>query len=86
MANLKKQRLKMLKQVLDDAAWMSACSLAEEIFKQYENLQASVDEIILNLNRKWVDSIGDDVASRLNRPLMCKSATQPGLLECNIDR
>lgn len=65
---------------------MMPCSLGPEIFSQYEKLVTSIDERILHFYRKWVDKLGDDVAKRLNRPLMCKSVTKPGLIECNIDR
>lgn len=41
---------------------------------------------MMELFRKWIDNIGEDVSKRLDRPLMNRSATKPGLLECNIDR
>lgn len=72
--------------MFDDAKWMLPSSVSQEIFSQYEKLVSSIDERILMLYRKWNDRIGEDVAKRLNRPLMCKSVTKPGLLECNIDR
>lgn len=72
--------------MFDEAGWMMPCSIAHEVFAQYDKLIASIDEKILYLYRKWVDSIGEDVNARLNRPLMCKSVMKPGLLECNIDR
>lgn len=62
------------------------CSLAPEIFSQYEKLVASIDDRVLNLFRKWLDSIGEGLSERLNRPLMIKSTTRHGLLECNMDR
>lgn len=85
MANMKKNRLNMLYKILKDAAWMLPCSLAEEIILQYNKLIASIDELITNLYRKWIDVIGDDVHSRLKRPLMRRSAEKAGLFECNID-
>nr|CAI5834494.1 unnamed protein product [Callosobruchus analis] len=86
MANMKKNRLLLLKQMFDNAGWMMPCSISREVFAQYEKLIKSINETILGLYRKWVDSIGEDVSGRLNRPLMCKSITKPGLLEANIDR
>lgn len=65
---------------------MMPCSIGKDIFAQFEKLFKSIDDSILNLYRKWVDTIGEDVNSRLNRPLMCRSKTHPGLLECNIDK
>ncbi|XP_023311334.1 dynein heavy chain 2, axonemal [Anoplophora glabripennis] len=86
MISMKKNRLEILKKMFDEAGWMMPCSIAHEVFAQYDKLIASVDEKVLYLYRKWVDSIGEDVNARLNRPLMCKSVIKPGLLECNIDR
>lgn len=86
MLEMKKNRLKILKKLMDDAGWMMPCSISREVFAQYDKLIKSIDDSILNLFRKWVDTIGEDVSARVNRPLMCKSPTKPGLLECNIDR
>lgn len=72
--------------ILDDAVWMLPCSTAEEIFQQYDKFVTSINDNILNLYRKWVDQIGDDVTIRLNRPLMRRSSSHPGLLECNMDK
>lgn len=65
---------------------MLPCSIAEEVLLQYEKLISSIDDKILSLYRKWYDGIGDDVNMRLNRPLLCRSTSKPGLLECNMDR
>ncbi|RZC39323.1 DHC N1 domain containing protein, partial [Asbolus verrucosus] len=86
VANMKKNRLNIIKKLFDDAKWMMPCSTSQEIFSQYEKLINSIDERILNYYRKWNDRLGEDVGKRLNRPLMCKSITKPGLIECNIDR
>ncbi|KAG5894356.1 hypothetical protein JTB14_031917 [Gonioctena quinquepunctata] len=86
MINMKKNMLQTLKQMFDDAGWMLPCSISREVFAQYGKLVSSVNDNILNLYRKWVDSIGEDINARINRPLMCRSLSKPGLLECNIDR
>lgn len=86
LLSMKKNRLEILKKMFDDAGWMMSCSISRTVFAQYEKLRLSIDDSILNLYRKWVDTIGEDISGRVNRPLMCKSLTKPGLLECNIDR
>lgn len=65
---------------------MMPCSIAEEVFMQYEKLIASIDDRILSLYRKWYDGLGDDISNQLQRPLLCRSSSKPGLLECNMDR
>ncbi|CAH0554839.1 unnamed protein product [Brassicogethes aeneus] len=62
------------------------CSISKEIFGQYDKLIFSMQEKITLLYRKWISSTGEDISSRLNRSLMCRSHTKPGLIECNIDR
>lgn len=65
---------------------MLPCSIAEEVFLQYQKLISSIDDTILSLYRKWYDGLTDDIFDRLRRPLLCRSTSKPGLLECNIDR
>ncbi|KAF5308522.1 hypothetical protein FQR65_LT06187 [Abscondita terminalis] len=84
--SLKKNKLELSKKVIDEANWMRPCSIAEDVFSQYDALLTSIDHLILDLYRKWIDNIGEDVGNRLNRSLMNRSPTRPGLLECNIDR
>ncbi|XP_044753245.1 dynein axonemal heavy chain 2 [Coccinella septempunctata] len=86
IARMKKNRLVLIKKLFDDAKWLMPCSLAPEIFSQYEKLVASIDDRVLNLFRKWLDSLGEGLPERLNRPLMIKSTYRYGLLECNMDR
>lgn len=86
LLHLKKNYLKTMKKLFDDAGWMLPCSLAKEVFNQYEKLLSSIDVKTMDIYKKWIDSSGEDLNGRLKRPLMCKSVTKPGLLECNIDR
>lgn len=86
MIKMKQKRLMNLKKMFDDAGWLMPCSISKEIFGHYFKLLESMQEKILFLHKKWVASTGEDVISRLNRPLMCRSRMKPGLLECNIDR
>lgn len=71
---------------MDDAPWILPCGLAEEIISQYKKLIVSIDDLILEIYRKWIDHIGEDFPSRLNRPLLRRSATKIGCFECNIDK
>ncbi|KAI4471763.1 dynein heavy chain [Holotrichia oblita] len=86
MAQMKKSHLKISKKILEAAAWLPPCSIADDVFLQYDNLITSIDELVMGIYRKFIDSIGDDIMSRLNSPLMCRSATKTGLLESNMDR
>lgn len=72
--------------MIDDAVFIPTCSLKEEVYEQYEKLIKSIDERIRNLRQQWESTLGTNVIERLNRPLMIRSTSKPGLLECNIDR
>lgn len=65
---------------------MLPCGLSEEIFLQYNKLINAIDDLILAIYRKWIDHIGEDFPSRLNRPLLRRSITKAGCFECNIDK
>lgn len=86
LLNLKKNHLRTIRKLFDDAGWMLPCSISKDVFNQYDKLVAFIDDKMTNIYRKWIELSGDDLSARLKRSLMCKSATKPGLLECNIDR
>ncbi|XP_071050357.1 dynein axonemal heavy chain 2 isoform X2 [Onthophagus taurus] len=86
MVECKKSNLKIMRKILDAAAWLPSCSIADEVFMQYDHLMSSIDELRISIYRSFVSSLGDDVLARLNVTLMCRSVTKPGLIECNVDR
>lgn len=52
----------------------------------FEQMNENLTKDIRKIYDKWLDIMDVDVAAKLNRTLMCRSVTHPGLLECNIDR
>lgn len=52
----------------------------------YDQMQNNITKNIKQLNNEWLDTIESNVMNKMNRTLMCRSVTRPGLLECNIDR
>lgn len=64
---------------------MSHCSISEEVYHQLDLLNGSIKEAIISLNYKWINDIGHNPKSLLDRYLMRKSNDKPGLLESNMD-
>lgn len=79
-------RLTRLKNLLEEAKWLPVNSNSYKALHAYETLKTNVTKNIQKLNEDWIKSIGIDCVKKLNRPLMCRSVSHPGLLECNIDR
>lgn len=71
--------------MIENAMWLPKCGIAMEVRQQYDKLLVSIKEHIKDLFRKWNDTLEDNIVQRLNRPLMRKSASRPGLLENNFD-
>jgi hypothetical protein len=53
---------------------------------QYEKLVVSMEGTMTDLYQKWCDTLDKNISARLDRPLMVRSHTRPGLLELNFDR
>ncbi|CAG9862849.1 unnamed protein product [Phyllotreta striolata] len=86
LLKMKKRRLQLLMKLFSDATWMMPCGITKDIMTQCEKLVKSINDACLNLYRKWLDTVQEDVLSKLNRPLMCKNKNNSGLLECNFDK
>ena len=71
---------------MDDAKWLPPCGIADEIRKQYDKLMVTMEDSIKHLYRKWRDSLEEDMQNRLDRPLLARSHSNPGLMESNFDR
>lgn len=82
---LKGDRLLLTRKMLEKAEWMPYCSMSEEIYHQEDIVIRSIEDSIKNLYVKWLHEVGDNPRARLDRYLMRRSDSKPGLLECNID-
>jgi hypothetical protein len=65
---------------------MPPCGIGDEVRIQYEELMVSMDDLARDLYEKWNNSLDENSNTRLDRPLMVRSHTRPGLLESNFDR
>ncbi|PNF16790.1 hypothetical protein B7P43_G00884 [Cryptotermes secundus] len=86
MIHLKKRHFTKLMKILDDAQWMPPCGMRDEVRTQYEELIVSMDDLARDLYEEWNDSLDENISARLDKPLIVRSHTRPGLLESNFDR
>lgn len=82
-ANLK--RLKRLKLIATNLSWLSL-DTPEKVQWELESLEKSTQKDIQCNFEEWKESIQDNMIVCLQRPLLIRSLSRPGLLECNIDR
>lgn len=82
---LKGDRLLSTRKMLEEAEWMPYCGMSVEIYHQQDIVIRSIDDAVKNLYVQWLDDVGDNPRSRLDRFLMRRSDNRSGLLECNID-
>lgn len=82
---LKSKRLEWTRHLLASAEWLGYCSISEEVYHQNSIVLGSINDTIVGLYHKWMDDIGDNPKSRLDRYLMRRSNDKPGLLESNLD-
>lgn len=82
---LKGDRLLSTRKMLEKAEWMPYCGMSEEIYHQEDIVIRSIEDSMRELYGKWLHDVGDNPRARLDRYLMRRSDSKPGLLECNID-
>ncbi|XP_018342049.1 PREDICTED: dynein heavy chain 2, axonemal [Trachymyrmex septentrionalis] len=82
---LKSDRLLSTRKMLEKAEWMPYCGKSEEIYRQKDSLIRSIEDSMKELYVKWLNDVGDNPRAQLDRSLMRRSDSKPGLLECNID-
>lgn len=79
-------RITRLKEFFDRAEWMPDNSNSVRVIADYEQMRTSITSSIKRIHEQWLDTMDVNVHNKLDRTLMCRSVTRPGLLECNIDR
>lgn len=75
-----------IKNILVDSAWMVDVPNSPGILAQFEVMEKNVKTQVRELRDHWANSVKEEVVQCLQRSLMLRSVSRPGLLECNIDR
>ncbi|XP_025155769.1 dynein heavy chain 2, axonemal [Harpegnathos saltator] len=82
---LKGDRLLSTRKVLEEAEWMPYCGMSMEVYCQQDIVIRSIEDAVKNLYAQWLQNVGENPRSRLDRFLMRRSDDRSGLLECNVD-
>ncbi|XP_059612816.1 dynein axonemal heavy chain 2 [Phlebotomus argentipes] len=80
------QKIVRVKNILVESVWMVDVPNSKVILTQFEEMEKSVKLQVRELRDTWANSVKEEVVQCLNRALMIRSVSRPGLLECNIDR
>lgn len=83
-ANL--DRITRIKELFDKAEWLPENTNSAKAMAAYELMNVSILKNIKEKYSDWLETMVADIQTLLNRTLMCRSVTRPGMLECNIDR
>lgn len=79
-------RMTRLRDLFVRAEWLPDNSHSVRAYAAYDEMNGNLTKNIRELYEQWLDANDTDVPAKMNRTLMCRSATRPGALECNIDR
>lgn len=84
--NVNRYRLNRLKSLFKENVWLPPDSIdTEPISSNYKILIDVIQTTAQEQFTEWIQSLGVDIVSKLNRLLLRRSLTHSGLFECNID-
>lgn len=84
-SKVNRMRLIRLRSLLEQNEWMPDSIDTPKILSEYKTMIAKMEKGTQQLFDEWVQSLGVDIASKLNRLLLRRSLTHSGLFECNMD-
>lgn len=79
-------RITRIKELFDKAEWLPENTNSAKAMAAFEQMKVSITKNVKEMYTQWLETMVADVQQMLNRTLMCRSVTRPGMLECNIDR
>lgn len=80
-----RMRLIRLRSLLEENEWLPDSIDTPKILSMYKTMITKMEKGTQQLFDEWVQSLGIDIASKLNRLLLKRSLTHSGLFECNVD-
>ncbi|GAB0089100.1 Dynein heavy chain [Sergentomyia squamirostris] len=80
------QKILRIKNILTESIWMVDVPNSKIILSQFETMEKNIKHQVAELREQWANSVKEEVVQCLQRSLMIRSVSRPGLLECNIDR
>ncbi|XP_053692426.1 dynein axonemal heavy chain 2-like [Sabethes cyaneus] len=86
MLKIKFERISRLKDLLERCRFFPHFAESDEALTLFESCEKQVKTALKGFTDSWVKSINPDYGTWLNRNLVSRSQTRPGLLECHIER
>ncbi|XP_055542595.1 dynein axonemal heavy chain 2-like [Wyeomyia smithii] len=86
MLKIKFNRIDRLRELLERCRFFPHVAESDEALALFESCEKQVKTALKGFTDSWVKFINADYGSWLNRHLVCRSQTRPGLLECHIER
>lgn len=80
-----RDHIKHLHSLLEQATFLSTTNVSEKILTDYKQFMSAANANIQKQFDEWLQLFGVDVGEKMNRKLLLRSVTHPGLFECNID-
>ncbi|XP_031626211.1 dynein heavy chain 2, axonemal [Contarinia nasturtii] len=80
-----RMRLVRLRSLFEQNEWLPDSIDTAQILSNYKTIITKMEKTTQTLFDEWIQSLGVDIASKLNRLLLKRSLTHKGLFECNID-
>lgn len=80
-----RMRLIRLRSLFEQNEWLPESFDTAKFLTNYKTMITKMEKNTQTQFDEWVQSLGVDIASKLNRLLLKRSLTQKGLFECNVD-
>ncbi|XP_055685590.1 dynein axonemal heavy chain 2 [Lutzomyia longipalpis] len=80
------QKIIRIKNILVESVWMVDVPNSRTILEHFDTMERNVKHQVSELRDQWANSVKEEIVQCLQRSLMIRSVSRPGLLECNIDR
>lgn len=81
-----RDRIMRLRSLFEKAHWLPTSAESEKILANCAEMISTTNRNIQKLFDEWIQSLGVEVAARINRTLITRSVVYPGLFECNFER
>lgn len=83
---LNRHRIIRLRSIFESGDWLPESIDTDDILTNYNSMIVKMQKSIQKLFDEWIQSLGVEVVTKLNRLILKRSLTHTGLFECNIDQ
>lgn len=80
-----RMRLIRLRSLFEQNEWLPESIDTDKFLTNYKTMITKMERSIQTMFDEWIQSLGVEIASKLNRLLLKRSLTHKGFFECNVD-